>query len=85
MSVWFDAEQENQVIYTLMNRKHKSPTQPGRGIRKIVDLYHDLQVLVEKAGLHASRKVLDPEELKERDRLESVGFSEDEVKERRKE
>jgi hypothetical protein len=69
----------------LTSRKLNSPTQPGRGIRKIVDLYHDLQVLVERAGVHGGRKVLDPEELKEMDRLESAGFSEDEAKDQCKE
>ena len=33
-----------------MNRKAPSPTQPGWGIRKIIDLFHELSELVDKAG-----------------------------------
>ncbi len=32
-----------------MNRKASSPTQPGQGIWKIVDLFHELSDLVDKA------------------------------------
>jgi len=31
-----------------------SPTQPGWGIRKIVDLYHDLSDLLNKAKKHST-------------------------------
>jgi hypothetical protein len=74
-----------RVLYTLTSRKTNSVTQPGRGIRKIVDLYHDLPVLVDKARAHTARKLLRPEELREVDRQESAGLTEDEIKERRKE
>jgi hypothetical protein len=33
-----------------MNRKGSSPTQPGQGIWKIVDLFHELSDLADKAG-----------------------------------
>ncbi len=33
-----------------MNRKGPSPTQPGRGIWKIIDLFHELSDLADKAG-----------------------------------
>ena len=36
------------------NRKGPSPTQPGRGIRKIVDLFHELSDLADKAGKHCA-------------------------------
>jgi hypothetical protein len=77
--------EKRRVIYTLTSRKANYPTQPGRGIRKIVDLYHDLPVLVNKARAHSARKLLDPEELKEMDRMMSAGLTEDEIKEQRKE
>jgi hypothetical protein len=37
-----------------MNRKGSSPTQPGRGIRKIVDLFHELSDLVDRAGKYCA-------------------------------
>lgn len=71
----------------LCNRK-TSPTQPGRGIRKIVDLYHDISDLLNKAKkyttlLNASE--LDPAMVEEMDKIDFVGMSEDEIEEERKE
>jgi hypothetical protein len=37
-----------------MFRKGSSPTQPGRGIRKIVDLFHELSDLADKAGKYCA-------------------------------
>jgi hypothetical protein len=60
-------------------------TQPGCGIWKIVDLYHDLSVLVDKSRAHGARKGCTPEELNEIDRMELASLTEDEFKERLKE
>jgi hypothetical protein len=51
----------------------------------MVDLYHDLRVLVKKARAHRARELLDPEDLQEMDRMMSAGLTEDEIKEQRKE
>jgi len=37
-----------------MNSKGSSPTQPGRGIQKIVDLFHELSDLADKAGKYCA-------------------------------
>jgi len=37
-----------------MNRKGSSPTQPGRGIWKIVDLFHELSDLADRAGQYCT-------------------------------
>jgi hypothetical protein len=60
-----------------------SPTQPGRGIRKIVDLYHDLHELVDKATSHASKDLdrLNSEETDEYNDDEFAGLTEEEIKE----
>jgi hypothetical protein len=66
-------------------RRLYSATQPGRGIRKIIDLYHDLPVLVDRARAYETRRSLSPEEVKELDRSEAaVDLTEDELKERHK-
>jgi hypothetical protein len=62
-----------------------SPTQPGRGIRKIVDLYHDLTVLLIKARKQSVTNALDREALKEMDRSDFRGMTEEEIEEERKE
>jgi hypothetical protein len=66
-----------------MCRKASSPTQPGRGIRKIIDLYHDLPDLVEKASKHTPN--LDQSEIEERDKMEFTGLTDDAIEEERKE
>lgn len=62
-----------------------SPTQPGRGIRKIVDLYHDLTVLLSKARKQTATNALSGEALEEMDRTDFVGMTEEEIEEERKE
>jgi hypothetical protein len=63
-----------------------SPTQPGRGIRKIVDLYHDLSDLLSKAKKHSTVvNELDPAMIEEMDRIDFVGMSKDDIEEERKE
>jgi hypothetical protein len=52
-------------------RKASSPTQPGRGIRKIVDLFHDLPELLDKANRHVVSQKLGPTE---RAKVESQDF-----------
>ncbi len=56
-----------------------SPYQPGRGIHKIVDLYHDLNDLVAKAGKH------DAMELGDIDDVELDGQSDKDIEEELKE
>jgi hypothetical protein len=60
-----------------MNRKGSSPTQPGRGICKIIDLYHDLPDLVEKANKHSTN--IPRSESEEMDKLEFAGLSEEAI------
>ena len=66
-----------------MNRKGSSPTQPGWGIRKIIDLYHDLPDLVEKANKHLPN--IPQSEMEEMDKIEFAGLSEESIEEERKE
>jgi hypothetical protein len=65
------------------SRKGSSPTQPGRGIRKIVDLYHDLPDLVEKANKHSAS--IPQSEREEMDSIEFAGLSEEEIEDKHKE
>jgi hypothetical protein len=70
----------------LLENSKTSPTQPGRGIRKIVDLYHDLSDLLNKAKKYsAALNELNPEVIDKRDKIDFVGMSEDDVEEERKE
>ena len=64
-----------------MCRKTCSPTQPGRGIRKIVDLYHDLPDLVNKAGKHAAYLKLGTEGMVDIDDDDFVGLTKDDIDE----
>jgi len=66
-----------------MNRKGSSPTQPGQGIRKIVDLYHDLPDLVEKANKHLLNIWQSKRE--EMDNIEFAGMSEEAIEDEHKE
>lgn len=67
-----------------MDRK-TSLTQPGRGIRKIVDLYHDLPDLLSKARKQANIMKLSPQMIEEMERIDFVGMTEDDIEEERKE
>ena len=62
-----------------------SVTQPGRGIRKIVDLFHDLPELLEKADMHEEAQSLDEDELEERDSINFQGWTQDQIDEERQE
>jgi hypothetical protein len=63
-----------------------SPTQPGRGIRKVVDLFHDLTVLLSKARKQSTiLNALGQEMIDEMDRSDFVGMTEEEIEEERKE
>jgi hypothetical protein len=72
---------------TCLNRKAASLTQPGRGIRKIIDLYHDLTELVEKAKMHADGSRFNTQQTVAVDVIESElgGLTEDELEEEHKE
>jgi hypothetical protein len=79
-----DARKE-LVLLILDNRKI-SPTQPGRGIRKIVDLYHDLPDLLDKAKkYHTVLNEHNPETIEEMNRVDFIGMSEDDIEEEQKE
>jgi hypothetical protein len=62
-----------------------SLTQPGRGIRKIVDLFHDLPELLEKADRHDEAQSLEPDELEERDSIDFKGMTQEQIDEERQE
>ena len=67
------------------NSKLCSQTQPGWGIRKIVDLFHDLSDLLGKADKHVAETNLDPAELEEINTIDFLGLTEDEINDERKE
>ena len=67
------------------NSKSGSQTQPGRGIRKVVDLFHDLIDLLGKADKHAAETALDPAELEEINDIDFLGLTEEEIDDERKE
>lgn len=56
-----------------------SQTQPGRGIRKIVNLFHNLSDLLSKADKHAAETTLDPIELEEINNIDFLGLTEEEI------
>jgi hypothetical protein len=62
-----------------------SPTQPGRGIRKIVDLFHDLTVLLDQARKQSTMNGLSREKIEEMERGDFVGMTGEEIEEERKE
>jgi hypothetical protein len=64
------------TLHVLLDSK-TSPTQPGRGIRKIVDLYHDLTELLSKARKQSTLEDMDQDDF--------IGMTEDEIEEERKE
>ena len=66
-------------------RKVISPTQPGRGIRKVIDLYHDLPVLLDKADKHAVSQRLTLIEREENDDIDFVDMTESDIEEERQE
>ena len=68
-----------------MNERKISATAPGRGIRKVIDLYHDLSDLVAQADRHAAIDLLDREELAELDKIDFIGLTDEEIEEERKE
>ena len=75
--------QENQwfalQITLYNNSKSGSLTQPGQGIRKVVDLFHDLIDLLGKADKHAAETDLDPAELEEINTIDFLGLTEEEI------
>jgi hypothetical protein len=66
-------------------RKAPSATQPGRGIRKIIDLFHGLTELLEKADKHTVTQRLSPEDRENVDRIDFVNMTQRAIKEERKE
>jgi hypothetical protein len=70
---------------TWVNRKAQSQTQLGRGIRKIIDLYHDLPDLLDKVKKHANQLSPDVSGWCDSDKAELLGMSKWEIDEERKE
>jgi hypothetical protein len=66
-----------------MNSKRSSPTQPGRGIRKIVDLFHELSDLADKAGKYCASQTAP--EMDSIDSQDFDGLTEKAIDEERKE
>jgi len=65
------------------SRKGSSPTQPEQGICKIVDLYHDLPDLVEKANRHLPN--IPQSEREEMDNIEFAGLTKEAIEDEHKE
>lgn len=74
------------IVLLILDDRKISPTQPGRGIRKIVDLYHDLSDILGKARkLHIVLNERNPERIEEMNRIDFIGMSEDDIEEEQKE
>ena len=74
------------IVLLILDDRKISPTQPGRGIRKIVDLYHDLSDLSDKARkYHTILNERNPERIEEMNRIDFIGMSEDDIEEEQKE
>ena len=56
-----------------------------RGIRRIIDLYHDLPDLVAKADKHATTSTLYPEEIEDVNSNEFAGLTEEQIEDEQKE
>ena len=73
----------------MTNRKAKkkpaSATQPGQGIQKIIDLFHDLPELLDKADKHAMSLRLSPAEMARIDNSELAGMTQDDIEDERQE
>jgi hypothetical protein len=67
----------------VLERRKVSPTQPGRGIRKIVDLYHNVADLLQKAQQHSF--VVNESNQEEMNETGFTGRTEDDLEEERKE
>jgi len=67
-------------LYFALDRKI-SPTQPGWGIRKIVNLYHNLTVLLNKARKQSAIDALDSESVEEMEFSDFKGMTEEEIEE----
>ncbi|KAH9968066.1 hypothetical protein BC827DRAFT_468134 [Russula dissimulans] len=77
--VALDAVGSEITLHVFDNRKEVSPTQPGRGIRKIIDLYHDLPDLVDKARSYAGKNRFSSEDIDEDGGNEFWGMTEEEI------
>jgi hypothetical protein len=66
-----------------MNRKGSSPTQPGWGIQKIVDLFHELSNLADRAGKYCASDLAP--EMDFFDCQDFEGMTEEAIDEERKE
>ena len=63
----------------MTTRKPSSPTQPGWGIRKIIDLFHDLPELLDKADKHFMSQGLEPDEMEKIDSDDFLGLTQEEI------
>jgi hypothetical protein len=74
------------IVLLILDNRKTSPTQPGWGIQKIIDLYHDLSDLSDKARkYHTILNERNPEKIEEMNRIDFIGMSEDDIKEEQKE
>ena len=62
-----------------------SPTQPGRGIRKVIDLYHDLSDLIDRAKKHAAMLEVGQEGMEDIDERDFQGFEKEDIDKERME
>jgi hypothetical protein len=70
----------------ILDDRKISPTQPGRGIRKVVDLYHDLTDLMHKANKYsATLTEPSPARIMELESIDFVGMTEVEIEDEQKE
>ena len=53
--------------------------QPGRGIQKIIDLFHDLPKLLDKANKHAISWRLSPEEMVRVNKSDFIGMTDNDI------
>ena len=76
---------QNLGLTSVTIRKVISPTQPGRGIRKVIDLFHNLPDLLEKANKHAVSQRLTPTEREKIDHTDFVDMTEEDIEDERQE
>ena len=73
------------MFWRVTNRKVCSLTQPGWGIQKIVDLFHDLPELLEKADRHDEAQSLEEDKLEQHDSSNFQGMTQEQIDEERQE
>ena len=73
------------TLHFLDNRKY-SPTQPGQGIQRLVDLYHDVPKVIIKANKYSTiQNKFNPAIIEDLEKSDFAGMSKDKIEEERKE